>query len=217
MRWKCDLTGQVSAMLHLLQMGPFKVLTTFPVQFQSSRQLSLLELLPCRNTVTLSSDSSGTYTSTVQSGPPSTDAALTRHPRLQTSYPPPAHSISPSSAPSPPSLDPGRPSTPPASSPPPDSLRVFQWNAGGFRARSTELLHFFSSHPVDLICIQKSNLNSSFRIPGFSALRSDRTHSRSGILSPDVTHASGGVVIFVRQGLSFSELSTSSFFARSLL
>ena len=87
---------------------------------------------------------------------------------------------------------------------PPDSLRVLQWNAGGLRARSTELFHFLSSHPVDLICIQESNLNSSssFRIPGFSVLRSDRTHSRSGILSSDATHASGG--------LSFSELSTSS-------
>ena len=95
---------------------------------------------------------------------------------------------------------------------PPDSLRVLQWNAGGFRARSTELLHFLSSHSVDLICIQESNLysSSSFRIPGFSALHSDRTHSRSGIFSSDATHASGGVVIFVRQGLSFSELSTSS-------
>ena len=31
-----------------------------------------------------------------------------------------------------------------------------------------------------------------------------------GILSSDATHASGGVVIFVRQGLSFSELSTTS-------
>ena len=93
---------------------------------------------------------------------------------------------------------------------PPDSLRVLQWNAGGLRARSTELLHFLLSHPVDLICIQGSNLNSSFRIPGFSALRSDRTHSRSGILSSDTTHASGGVVIFVRQGLFFSEFSTSS-------
>ena len=92
----------------------------------------------------------------------------------------------------------------------PDSLRVFQWNAGGLRARSTKLLHFLSSHPVDLICIQESNLNFSFSfpIPGFSALRSDRTHSRSGILSSDTTHASRGVVIFVRQGLSFSELST---------
>ena len=104
--------------------------------------------------------------------------------------------------------------------PPPDSFKDLQWNAGGLRARSTELLHFLWSHPVDFIYIQESNLNSSssFRIPGFSALGPDRTHSRSGILSPDHMHASGGVVIFVRQSLSFSELSTSSlFFARSLL
>ena len=104
---------------------------------------------------------------------------------------------------------------------PSDSLRVLQWNAGGLRARSTELLHLLTSHPVDLICIQESNLNStsSFRIAGFSTLCSDRTHSRSAILSPDDKHASGGVVIFVRQGLSLSELSTSSLslFARSLL
>ena len=94
----------------------------------------------------------------------------------------------------------------------PDSLRVLQWNAGGLRARSTALSHFILSHPVDLICIQESNLNLSsfFRIPGFSALRSNRLHSRSGIFSTVVTHVSGGVIIFVRQGLSFSELSTSS-------
>ena len=65
----------------------------------------------------------------------------------------------------------------------PNSLRVLQWNAEGLRARSTELLHFILSHPVDLICIQETKpiLSSSFRIPGFSALRSDGTHSRSGI------------------------------------
>ena len=109
-------------------------------------------------------------------------------------------------------LVPGYPSAPPAFSPPSDSLRVLQWNAGGLQARSTELLHFLSSHPVDLICIQESNLNSTsfFRIPGSSALRSDVTHSQSGILFSDTTHASGGRVIFVRQVLSFSELSTSS-------
>ena len=118
--------------------------------------------------------------------------------------------ISSPSAPSPTSLAPGCPSALPSSSPP-DFLRVLQWNAGGLRARSTKLLQFLSSHPVDLICIQKSNLNSSssFRIPGFSALRSNRTHSRSGILSSDAKHASS-VVIFIRHGLSFSELSTSS-------
>ena len=92
----------------------------------------------------------------------------------------------------------------------PNSLRVLQWNAGGLRARSTKLLHFISSHPVDLICIQESNLNlsSSFRIPGFSALQSHGTHSRSGIFFTDVADASGGVIIFVKQGLLFFELST---------
>ena len=53
-----------------------------------------------------------------KSSPASANAALSPHPRLQTSYPPSAHSISPSSASLPPSLAPGRPSTPPAPSPP---------------------------------------------------------------------------------------------------
>ena len=94
----------------------------------------------------------------------------------------------------------------------PNSLRVLQWNAGGLRARSTKLIHFISSHPVDLIYIQESNLNlsSSFWIPGFSALRSHGIHSRSGIFATDVADASGGIIIFVKQGLFFSELSTSS-------
>ena len=94
---------------------------------------------------------------------------------------------------------------------PSNSLRVLQWNAGGLRARSTELLYFLSSHHVDLICIKESMLNSSssFRIPEFSALRSTCTHFRSGIPSIDATHASSGVILFIRQGLSFSELSTS--------
>ena len=80
------------------------------------------------------------------------------------------------------------------------------------RARSTELLHFISSHAVDLICIQESNLNSSsfLRIPGFSALRFNGTHFRTSIFLTDVTDASGGVIIFVRQSSSFSELSISS-------
>ena len=52
------------------QMGPSKVLTTFPLHIQSSWQLSLLGCPPCRNTVTPFPDSSDMYTSTVQSGPP---------------------------------------------------------------------------------------------------------------------------------------------------
>ena len=91
-------------------------------------------------------------------------------------------------------------------------LRVVEWNAGGLQARSTKLLHFILSHPVDLVYIQESNFNfsSSFRIPGFSALQSHGTHSRSGIFSTDVADASSGIIIFVKQCLSFSKLSISS-------
>ena len=72
---------------------------------------------PCRITVTPSLDSSNMYTSTVQSGPPSANAALSPQPRLQTSYPPSAHSRSPPSALLPLSLAPDYPSAPPAFSP----------------------------------------------------------------------------------------------------
>ena len=58
------------------------------------------------------------YTSTVQFSPVSANAALSPHPRLQTSYPPSAHSISSPYAPPPPSLAPGFSFVPPASTPP---------------------------------------------------------------------------------------------------
>ena len=133
-------------------------------------------------TVTSSSDSSSWYTSTAQIWPiwpPSANAALAPHPRLQTFYPFSTHLY----------LLPLHPYhrlmlltvslyllLP---LPLPNSPRVLQWNVGDLQIRSTELLHFISFHPVDLDCIQESNrnLSSSFRIPGFSALRSDGTHS----------------------------------------
>ena len=131
-------------MLRLLEMSPSMVLTTSLIQIQSSWQLSLLELPPCRNTVTPSSDSSDTYTFTVQSGPTTANTALPPTlvskpliPHLPIQYllhlPPPL------------SVAPGCHYAPPASSPPHDSLRVSQWNAGSLRARSTKLLSFVTS------------------------------------------------------------------------
>ena len=76
------------------KMGPAKVLTTLPRQIQSSWQLSLLELPPCRNTGT-----PPTCIPPLYNLPPSADAALSLHPRLQTFYPPSAHFISSPSAP----------------------------------------------------------------------------------------------------------------------
>ena len=73
------------------------------------------------------------------------------------------------------------------------------------------LNYFTFFHPIlSTLSAFRNPILTHLPLSGFSVLRSDRTHSRSGILSSDATHASGGVVIFVRQGLSFSELSTSS-------
>ena len=95
----------------------------------------------------------------------------------------------------------------------PDLLRVVQWMARGLQARRTVLLYFISSHPVNLICILESNLNSFlfYQIPRFSALQSDYINFQSGILSPDDLHNNGSIVIFVRQVLSFEFSSLSHF------
>ena len=102
-------------MLCLLRMGPSKVLTTFSLQFRALGSSHSWSCFPCRNTVTLSSDSSDMYTSTVQSAPP----VLMLHSRVTLVSKPPILLLPIlyllSSSPSPPSLAPGRPSTPPAS------------------------------------------------------------------------------------------------------
>ena len=66
-------------------------------------------------------------------------------------------------------------------------------------------------HPIlSTLSAFRNPILTPLPLSGFSALHSDCTHSQSGILSPDTTHTSGGIVIFVMQGLSFSELSISS-------
>ena len=105
------------------------------------------------STVTSSSNSSGWYTSTAQSGP----LLLMQysHPTLAFKplilFPPTLYLLP---------MHPHHRLTLLAVSlylllflPLPDSFRVLQWNAGGLRARSTELLHFILSHPFDLVCI----------------------------------------------------------------
>ena len=122
------------------------MLTTFLLQIQSSWQLSLLELPPCRNTVTPSSDSSDMYTSTVQSSPPSADAALTPHPRPQISCSSSADFVSSPSAPSPPSLAHVCPSTPLASSLP---LTFSGFFNGMLEVFEPEALNYFTfSRPI---------------------------------------------------------------------
>ena len=95
----------------------------FPLsKFKALAALTLGAATPCcvpsRNTVTSSSNFSNLYTSIVQSGTSSGNAALPPHSRLQPSYLSSAHFISSSSATSPPTLAPGSSSTPSASIPP---------------------------------------------------------------------------------------------------
>ena len=72
---------------------------------------------------------------------------------------------------------------------------------------ASKTLNFFA-----LLCSfrgSKLHFCSSFRIFEYSLLQPDRTHSPCGSLYLDQSHASEAAT-FVKQGLSFSELSTSS-------
>ena len=168
--------------------------------------------LPCRNTVTPPSDSSGTYTSTVESGPP----LLMLHfcPTLVSKLLIPHLPILYEYLLPPPSLAPGYTSAPPLL-----PLTLSGFFNGMLEVFEPGALNYFTFfHPIlSTLSAFRNPIFTHLPLSGFSALRSDRTHSRSGILFSDASHASGGVVIFVGQGLSFSELSTTSFFARSLL
>ena len=161
------------------EMGPFKVLTTFP---QGSMLLAALNpgavLLaassggpPLSNTVTsFSPQHVYLHCSTWSpSGPPSANAALPSHP-LQSSYLLPPTSYLLFSVLSSFHHVLGCSSIPPTSSS--DSLRALQCNARGLLATSAELLHYISLHPVDFICVENAILNwsSSFQIPGCSAI-----------------------------------------------
>ena len=160
-------------MLHLLQIGPSRVLTTFPLQSQNSSQFSLLELplccVPNCNTVTPSLDSSDIYTSTVPSSPSSANAVLPPHPRLQTSYPPSVNSVSSPSAPSPPSLAPGCPSTVPASSIP---LTLSGFSNGMLEVFEPAALNYFNYFPPILSTLFVSRNPILTLLPLFGSLDS---------------------------------------------
>ena len=155
---------------------------------------------PCCNTVTPSSDFSDMYTSSVQPAPP--------HPRLQTSCPylTILHLLS---------LPPHHRSLLLAVLlrlllPLPLTLSGFcNGMLEVFKPGALNLLHFF--RPIlSTLSVSSNPILIHLPLSGFSAPHSDRTHCRSAILSSGPTHASSGVAVFIRQGFSFSALSTSS-------
>ena len=81
----------------------------------------------------------------------------------------------------------------------------------GFAHRRTELLHFLSHNQYDLIFMQESHLSSdsTFRIPGYKTLLKNRFMTRRGTTNP-TENLGGGVLILVKNGLSYTSLSTQS-------
>ena len=204
-------------MLHLLQMGPSNMLTTFPLQIQSSLQLLLLELPPCcvptRNTVTLSSDSSDMYTSTVQSGPPRLmlHSCFTLIFKLLIPL-----LLNLCLLPLPPHYCTTLLTVLLRLLPPLPPLTFSGFFNGMLEIFEPGALNYFTLFCPIVVTLTVSRNPILTHLPYFGfldslVLRTDHTHFQSGILSPDATHASGSVIIFVRQGLSFSELSTSIF------
>ena len=190
-------------MLHRLQMGPSKVLTTFPPQIQSSWQLTLLELSPSHNTVTTSSDSSDMYTSTVQSGYPllmlHSRPTLVSKPLI--SHLPILYLLHhcPCSWPS---LY--------ASCLPLTSSGFFNGMLEVFKPGA--LNYFIFSRPIlSTLSASRNPILTHLPLSGFlDSLLCVLIAPTPGLaFSRDVTHARSDVVIFIRQGLFFSELSTS--------
>ena len=131
------------------------------------------------------------------------------HPQLIYTYPPSASSI-----PSPQTQHTISPLTQSSflpSSPSRNNLRILQWNANEIRPRRTELIQFLSYNQYDLIFIQKSHLSSdsNFRIPGYKTLQKNRSMIRKGTTN-SAGNLGGGVLILVKNGLTYTSLSTQS-------
>ena len=131
------------------------------------------------------------------------------HPQLTFNYPPSASSIPP-----PRTQHTISPLTPPSfhpSSPSRNNLRILQWNANGIRPRRTELIQFFSQNQYNLTFVQESHLSSdsTFRIPGYKTLQKNRSMTRRGT-TISTGNLGGGVLILVKNGLTYTSLSTQS-------
>ena len=174
--------------------------------------LTLGALPPFRITVTPSSDSSDMYTSTVQSSPASANAALSPHPRLQTSYLPSAHSISSTSALPPPFLAPGFPSAPPASTLP---LTLSGFFNGMLEVFEPGALNYFTfSRPIlSTLFASRNPILTPLPISGFldSLLCALIAPSPGMAFSPPISRTlAAASLLSSGRAYSFSELSTSS-------
>ena len=131
------------------------------------------------------------------------------HPQLIFTYPPSASFISPPQTQH--TISPLTQSSFHPSSPSRNNLRILQWNANGIRPRRPEITQFLSHNQYDLIFIQESHLSSdsTFRIPGYKTLQKNRSMTRRGTTN-STENLGGGVLILVKNGLTYTSLSTQS-------
>ena len=92
------------------------------------------------------------------------------------------------------------------------NLRILQWNAGGLSPTCrAELVAFLSNNQYDLILLQETHLSATakFHIPGYSALRLDRTSGRQGPVFSGGHNTGGDVLTLIHSDLAFSPVSVS--------
>ena len=124
---------------------------------------------------------------------------LSNQPQLTFTYPPqPQHTISPLTQSS---FHPSSPSQ--------NNLRILQWNANGIRPRRTELIQFLFLNQYDFIFVQDSHLSSdsTFHINGYKTFKKNRSMTKRGT-TDSTGNLQGGVLILVKNGLTYSPLST---------
>ena len=98
---------------------------------------------------------------------------------------------------------------------PPDYSSGFsQWNARVFMPRALNFYTLFHLIPLTLFVSRNLTLIHLPLCGSLDSLLGDliAPTPRPGILSPDAMHTGGSAIIFVRQGLSSSELSNFSLF-----
>ena len=91
------------------------------------------------------------------------------------------------------------------------STQILQWNANGIYPRRTELIQFLSHNQYDFFFTQESHLSSdsTFRIPGYKTLQKNRSMTRRGTTN-STGNLGGGVLILVKNSLTYTSLSTQS-------
>ena len=138
-----------------------------------------------------------------------TQPTLLNHPQLIFIYPPLASSLPPPQTQHTISLL--KQSSFHPSPPTRNNLRILQWNANGIRPRRTELIQFLSLNQYNLILVEESLLSSDsiFHIPGYKTLQKNRFITRRGT-TISTGNLGSGVLILVKNGLTYTSLSTQS-------